>query len=164
MKSRKYVKAVSLVVIGVMALAMLCACGSSAASDVPVEDICSAVDTALAKQDKLVAVEENYIKGYMKMDVSDYDQYAVKINAYGANIDEYGIFKSKDAAQTKEVKAAVEAYLQLRLDSWMDEYMPEEKPKLADAEIKTVGNYVMYCILSDSDKSAAFAAFEDALK
>ena len=100
----------------------------------------------------------------MKMDVSDYAGYTVKINAYGANIDEYGIFQAADDKQAKDVEAAVEAYLQLRLDSWMDEYMPEEKPKLSSAEVKSEGKYVMYAILGDADKTAAFEAFAGALK
>lgn len=143
---------------------LLCACGSGNGKDVPVDDIVAAVDTALGKGDSLVAVDENYIKGYMKMEVADYDGFTVKINAYGANIDEYGVFRAKDSSQAKEIKSAVEGYLQLRADSWMDEYMPEEKPKLTAAEVKTSGNYVMYCILSDTDKSAAFGAFESSLK
>ncbi|MCM1149055.1 MAG: DUF4358 domain-containing protein [Butyricicoccus sp.] len=146
-----------------MVFALLCACGS-AAKDVAIEDVVSTVDTALNKGDNLVEVDANYIKGYMKIDAAAYEGFTVKINAYGANIDEYGVFKAKDSAQAKEAKAAVEGYLQLRLDSWMDAYMPEEKPKLTSAEIKTSGNYVMYCILSDADKSAAFGAFDGALK
>lgn len=146
-----------------MVLALLCACGS-AGKDVAIGDVVSAVDTALGKGDNLVEVDANYIKGYMKIDVADYEGFTVKINAYGANIDEYGVFKAKDSSQAKSAKEAVEGYLQLRVDSWMDAYMPEEKPKLSAAEIKTSGNYVMYCILSDADKSAAFGAFEGALK
>ena len=72
---------------------------------------------------------------------------------------EVGIADANFAAQV-----LTEGYLQLRADSWMDEYMPEEKPKLTAAEVKTSGNYVMYCILSDTDKSAAFGAFESSLK
>ena len=146
-----------------MVLALLCACGN-AAKDVAIGDVVSAVDAALNKGDNLVAVDENYVKGYMKLDASGFEDYTVKINAYGANIDEYGVFKAKDSSQAKEAKEAVEAYLQLRVDSWMDAYMPEEKPKLTSAEIKTGGNYVMYCILSDADKSTAFGAFDGALK
>ena len=146
-----------------MVLALLCACGGSA-KDVAIGDVVSAVDAALNKGDNLVEVDANYIKGYMKIDVAGYEGFTVKINAYGANIDEYGVFKAKDSAQAKEAKEAAEAYLQLRVDSWMDAYMPEEKPKLTSAEVRTSGNYVMYCILSDTDKSAAFGAFDGALK
>ena len=159
----KKTKVFALLLAVSMVLALLCACGETDVN-VPVSDIVSALDAALNKGDALVAVDESYIKGYMKMDVSDYAAYTVKINAYGANIDEYGIFQANDAKQAKDVEAAVEAYLQLRLDSWMDEYMPEEKPKLTAAEIKSEGKYVMYAILSDADKTAAFDAFAEALK
>lgn len=150
-------------VLALTMLMLLCACGSGA-KDVPIEDVTAAVDEALGKGDSLVAVDENYIKGYMKMDVADYEGFTVKINAYGANIDEYGVFRAKDSSQAKEVESALKSYLQLRLDSWMDEYMPEEKPKLTAAEIRSSGNYVIYCILSDADKQAAFDAFDGALK
>jgi len=146
-----------------MVLALLCACGSGA-KDVPIEDVVAAVDEALGKGDSLAEMGADYIKGYMKMDVSGYEGFTVKINAYGANIDEYGVFRAKDSAQVKDIKSAVEAYLQLRVDSWMEEYMPEEKPKLTSAEVKTNGSYVMYCILSDADRQAAFGALDTALK
>ena len=145
-----------------MVLALLCGCGGT--KNVEVGDIAAAVDEALDKGGNLVAVDEAYIKGYMKMDVSEYEGFTVKINAYGANIDEYGVFRAKDSSQAREIKSAVEGYLQLRVDSWMEEYMPEEKPKLSAAEVKTNGNYIMYCILGDADKAAAFAAFDGALK
>lgn len=160
MKNRKRFAALTLALA--MAAVLMCACGDT--KNVEVGDIAAAVDTALNKGGSLVAVDEAYIKGYMKMDVAEYEGFTVKINAYGANIDEYGVFRAKDGSQAREIKSAVEGYLQLRVDSWMDEYMPEEKPKLSSAEVKTNGNYVMYCILGDADKSAAFGAFDGALK
>ncbi len=161
MKKMNFKKLASLAMAMLMALLLLAGCGSSSetAKDIAIADLAAAVDEALGKGDSLVAVDENYIKGYMKMDVSDME-HTVKINAYGANIDEYGIFKG----DAKKIKSMVEAYLKLREESWMDEYMPEEKPKLTSAEIKTAGDYVIYCILSDADKTAAFEAFEGALK
>ena len=160
---KKNIRLISLTLAVCLMTLLLCACGSSA-KNVPVSDIAAKVDEALAKDGALTDAKENYIKGYLKMDVADYEEYVVKINAYGENIDEYGVFKGKDASQAAEIKSAVEAYLELRLSTWMDEYMPEEKPKLQSAEVKTSGNYVMYCILSDADKTAAFAAFSDSLK
>lgn len=147
----------------VMTLCIFAGCGVQA-KNVPVSDIAAAVDTAIGKSDSLTEVDDSYIKGYMKIDASSFEEFTVRINAFGANIDEYGIFKAADSSQAKEIKAAVEAYLKLRLDTWMDEYMPEEKPKLTSAEVKTKGNYIMYCILSDSDKAVAFSVFESSLK
>ena len=42
----------------------------------------------------------------------------------------------------------------------MDEYLPDEKPKLDNAEVWTQGNYVMYAILGDSDRAAVKQAFQ----
>jgi len=160
----KKLRAIAALLALCTALCLLCACGGGEAKDVPVADIAAAVDEALGKGDSLSEVDSSYVKGYMRMDTDDYEEYVVKINAYGENIDEYGVFKASDSDQAKTVAEAAQAYLELRLSSWMDEYMPEEKPKLTSAEVKTEGSYVMYCILSDSDREAAFGAFSDALK
>lgn len=151
-------KHVSALLAALLLLTLFAACGKAAA-DPGMDAIVSGIDTAIGSDGTMSAVNENYIKGSMKMDVSDYEAYTVKINAKGANIDEYGVFKGKDAAQAKEIKTAVEDYLQMRKDTWVTAYMPEERPKLDAAQIWTDGNYVMYAILSDDAKAAASAAF-----
>jgi len=150
-------------VTALLMLLGLCACGGADIKDVPVDTLAGSVAQAIDKSENLIKMDCEYIFGYMGMDVSEYEGFAVEINAYGANIDEFGIFKGKDEAQAGEIKSAIEDYLQLRLASWMEEYMPDEKPKLTSAEIKTVGTYVMYCILGDEDKLTAFEAFEKSL-
>ncbi len=146
-------------------LSLFTGCGAKTAKvkdDVAVADISSAV-AAVLSDDALVSVPETYISGSMKMDVSDYDSYDVKVNSKGVNIDEFGIFKAKDSSQVATVTQAVRDYIQMRKDTWMEEYMPEERPKLDNSEIMILGNYVMYAILSDENKHAAFDAFEKAL-
>lgn len=78
----------------------------------------------------------------------------------GTNIDELGLFKGADASQAERLKTAVTDYLQLRLNSWMPEYLPDEFPKLQNAKLWTEGSYVMYAILSDDGREAALEAFE----
>lgn len=152
-------KYILILIATAMALCLLAACGEKAVSEPAMSDLVAAVDTAIGNDGSMVAVDDNYIKGSMKMDVSDYADHTVKINAMGVNIDEYGIFKGKDSAQAKTIKTAVENYLQMRKDTWMTEYMPEEFPKLQDAEVWTEGNYVMYAILGSDTKTAADDAF-----
>ena len=53
--------------------------------------------------------------------------------------------------------------LTLRLDTWMEEYMPEEKPKLQSATVKVMGRYVVYCILSEDAKTDVFGAVDNLL-
>lgn len=161
---KKIYKLSALVLALVMLCAMLCACGdNSNEKNVPVSEIAANVANAIEKNDALTSVDANWIKGWMKTDAEKLGEYVVMVNAYGANVDEFGVFKAGEMS-TSEIKTMLENYLKLRMDSWMDEYMPEEKPKLESAEIKVNGSYVIYCILSDSDSGTAFATFEEALK
>lgn len=159
--TKKYIS----VIAAILALSLFTACGAQKAeirNDVAVSDVSTAVAAVLG-EDTLVSVPETFYSGSMKMDTSDFEGYDVKINSKGINIDEFGIFKAKDSTQVAAVEQAVNDYLQFRIDTWMVEYMPEEYPKLENAEVETVGNYVMYAILSDDNKKAAFDAFKKSL-
>ena len=142
---------------------ILVSCGTASvtyASDVPVSELVSGADRALGFDETLTEVPADYIKGMMEIDTSAFSEYAVKIRASGANIDEYGIFKAPEGTSVADTEAIVRAYLDMRLDIWMEEYMPEEKPKLEKAEIKIMGDYVIYCILDTGSKDAVFNAME----
>ena len=141
---------------------LLCACGGgkSVRSDVPVADLAAAVDKAIGGE-KYTTAEESYVKGRLQVDLGACESYIVRLSGV---VDEYGVFKAKDADGAKALEKDVQTYLKNRLETWMDEYMPEEKPKVENAECRVVGNYVTYAILSDSNRSAAFKAVEAALK
>ena len=147
----------------VMLLVLLAACGAggSKGKDVPVSDITSAVSQAIGKADALTESDGMFL-GLTQKSADEIGEHAVLINVYGANVDEYGVFKA-GTMSVKELKELADDYLKKRLAAWMDEYMPEEKPKLTNAEVQTDGDYVMYCILSDADKDAAFKALADVI-
>jgi hypothetical protein len=159
-------KTTVLLLCSILIFSALAACGGSSSyrTDVPAADIAAAVDAILADGADMAELSDTYITGSMQLSVGDYEDYCVKIASKGVNINEYGIFKGTDGDHAKTIKADLEAYLQMRLDSWMPEYMPEELPKLENAEIKVCGTYVMYAILSDEERAAAFSAFETAVK
>ena len=159
MKSLK--KIISLLLAAAALAALLAGCGASKTKDVPVAELAEKVCAALGKSD-MADPGANYVKGYMRRDAAEIGEYIIQKNVMGTNIDEFGIFKAgtMDAAAIKEM---IEGYLKILQDSWMN-YQPEEEPKLKGAEIKTVGDYTMYVILSDADKATAFKAFESALK
>ena len=162
---KKISKLIALVLVVAVLAATLCACGGKTETkNVPAADIAAAVAEKIGKTDSLTAVEANWIKGWMKTDAANFGDYTVMVNVYGANVDEYGIFKAGENMSAADVESTVKAYLELRLQSWMDEYMPEEKYKVEDASYKVLGDYVMYCILSAEDSEAAFATFEGLLK
>ena len=146
-------KTISILLAAALALCLLAGCGKKAVSEPDMSALADLVDAAIGNEGALVETDANYI---------NYAAYTVKINTIGIAIDEYGIFKGADEAQAKDIKTAVENYLQLREDTWMKEYRPEEFPKLQAAEVWTEGNYVMYAILSDDAKAAASGAFTGA--
>lgn len=152
--------------VSLMFPAVLAACGAETVSystDIAVADLAAAADAALADSETLTAVPNDYIRGMMNIDVSAFEDYTVKIRASGTNIDEYGIFKAPSDSAVDSVKEIVSGYLDMRLDVWMEEYMPEEKPKLENATIKTMGRYVVYCILSDDAKNTVFTSVDNTL-
>ena len=158
-------KRIICILLCLAALLCLGACGKKAAwrDDVPLDKLAETVEKHL-DGGSLAAMQESYLKGAMKMDPSIFAEWLVKINAYGANIDEYGIFKAPDEQGVAKVKQAAEDYLKLRRDTWMEEYMPEEKPKLTQAQVKVCGLYVIYAIVSDDARGKILADFESALK
>ena len=158
---KKDTRLVSLLLCLLLLTALLCGCGSAAKS-VPVAELVDAV-TSAAGLGELADPGESYVRGYLKKSADELGEYAIRMNVTGTNIDEFGIFKAGKLT-VKELEETVKGYLQTRQDGWMDEYMPEEKPKLLSAEVKTVGDCVMYAILSDADRTAAFDAFSSALK
>ncbi|MBE7018037.1 MAG: DUF4358 domain-containing protein [Ruminococcaceae bacterium] len=158
-------KIVALIIVVALLATALCACGGKTETkNVPAADIAAAVAEKIGKTDSLTAVEANWVRGWMKTDASLFGDYTVMVNVYGANVDEYGIFKAGEDMSAADIEKTVQAYLDLRLQSWMDEYMPEEKYKVEDASYEVIGDYVMYCILSAEDSAAAFATFEGMLK
>ncbi|MBP5166825.1 MAG: DUF4358 domain-containing protein [Oscillospiraceae bacterium] len=143
------------------AMLMLCGCKEALRDDLDAGDVASAVSEVIPG---LTEMRESYLKGAMKLDTALFASYSVNINASGTSIDEYGVFKAVSQEGVKDVMKAAEDYLQQRKDNWMPEYMPEERPKLDCARVRSFGLYVVYVIAFDDVRDAAFASAEAALK
>lgn len=158
-------KTTALLLCACVLASLLAACSSSSGyrDDVAVNDLAAAVESKISSTD-LLSPDDSYVSGTMKIDAGSYKEYVIKIASTGTAIDEFGIFRCSDESSAKTVEAAAKAYIQTRTDSWMPEYRPQEFPKMQNAEVKVCGNYVIYAILSDADREAAFSAFESALK
>lgn len=145
-------------------LACLAGCGKAKYKDnVSLDSLTDLFDKKLGSS-SMEAMNSGYLSGAMHLDPTMFGTYVVKLNARGVNIDEYGIFKAKSEDEVEDVKDAVEGYLKLRRDTWMKEYMPEEKPKLDKASVTVCGRYVMYLIVSDELRSTLTDSFVNMLK
>lgn len=144
-------------------LLCLCACGAKYRDDVPMSRFVAVIDPRMGGSD-LAEMNSGYISGAMHLDPNSFGGYVVKLNAKGVNIDEYGVFRAPENGKVSDVQDAIEGYLKLRRDTWMKEYMPEEKPKLDKAEVKVYGNYVLYVIADDDVRANVYQEVEKLLK
>ena len=150
-------KKISAVLLIVLSLCLLGACGGDDVKDPGMEAVASAVFGSIDTED-MAQIPDTYVEGMMKIPLDGYVSRNAIISSTGTSIDEYGIFQGKDEAQTAELKAALEDYREYRMELWMDEYLPEEKPKLANAEVWSEGNYVMYAILDEAERESVYKA------
>ena len=149
-------KYIALILAMLMALCLLSACGGHSDSDPGFEAVSNAVKNA-ADSDIMTDIPESYMESMMKLTADNYSECLVRISSVGTNIDEYGVFKTEDPSAMED---ALNDYLAYRMDIWMDEYLPEELPKLQNAQVWAVGNYVMYVIADSDTIDAAEIAFK----
>jgi hypothetical protein len=139
-------------------ICMLCACGTTA----KVPDMQTVADAVGAAMDisEMSQTPDAYVENVMSISSDSYSIRNTLISHVGTNINEYGIFLATDEDNAKAINEALEAYLDYRESLWMDEYLPDEKPKLDNAEVWQQGNFVMYVILGDEDRAAVKSAFD----
>ena len=142
-----------------------CSGKDKVSDDVSVESIAEKVVAAIGTEEgNMTPRNDSYISGFMKTDVSNFDEYTIYRNNYGTEIIEFGIFKGSDKEHTEKIQGIVDNYLEMLPGAYMDNYNPEERPKLEAAKSILLGNYVMYAVLDQEGQDLAFEAFENALK
>ena len=100
------------------------------------------------------------------VDLSEFPNGTVRFSADGNNISEFGIWQVPNH-RAEELRALLKSYLEsayARNRSFYDSYIPEETPKLKDAEVAVYGDYVAYAILSPKDKELFFRELEEELR
>lgn len=106
----------------------------------------------------------NWLDDYITLPegLSDYE---IRFASDGNNLNEFGIWHAK-SDQITPLEATLRTYLAeslLRNRSFYDSYIPQEVPKLENAEVRVYGNYVCYAILSEEDKAIFFRTIEEEL-
>lgn len=145
---------------------ILCACSSkSVKTDISASEIAEAFTPLLSNADNLSPVSADYVFGMLEIDTSLLSDFVLKIQTAGTEIDQYGVFKVIDPGTVPAVESAVGSYLgSLRSNFEAFNYLPEEKTKLDSAECRTLGSYVVFAILSPSEKEAVFNELDSLLK
>ena len=144
----------------------LTACSKKYADDLSAEDLSNEIAIHLngTIPDYSIA-DEGYLDDYFA--IPDYvTDHMIHFSTAGNDLDEFGVFHVTEG-NAQDLETELEDYLEEAYEQnkdWYDSYMPEETPKLRDAEVKVFGTYVVYVILADADRQAAFDAVEKALK
>ena len=131
-------------------------------SDKTAVEVYSAVAEVVSTDAPLAAVDTDYVRYRMMLDTSIMEDYAIYMQNTGSSLDEIGIIKAIGNDTAAEEKA-VQDYLTQRNEEWTGMYLVEEYPKLRDAEYRIFGQYVVYGILSEAEKTALFDAVSASL-
>ncbi len=123
----------------------------------------TAIEALALEQDYTVG-ESGYLDDFFLVP-SYVTESRILMSSNGNDINEIGIYHVSEG-NAEAMKNILNKYLVDSLqayEDWYNSYIPQELPKLVDAEVKVFGNYVVYAILSETDRTAAFDAIENAL-
>ena len=160
MKPTVFLRALTLL----LSLFLLASCGGhDYRTDVSSADLSAAVEPLLEHASHLDTADNDYLRFNLPGAAAAAD-HIIRLPVSGTTLDEYGIFRAALPDDTALLADSCEAYLKTRNEGWLGLYLIEEYPKLRDAEVKVIGNYVVYLILSEEEKTAVIEKIEETLK
>ncbi len=111
----------------------------------------------------LTAVDEGWVALNLEIDTTLCEEYVVYLNTTGAS-DLFGIFKATSEENADKLLEQSQKHLVQMKENWMSEYLPEEFPKIENAECQKTGLYVTFLVLDDVQRTDCASAFENAIK
>ncbi len=156
-----------LVVLLLMTL-LLSSCAKkekSYADDLPCSELADTVEEQIPVDFGYETFGSEHLRYYFE-DTKLHDDACLRYTVRSEDIGEFGIFHAPNAEARDEIKDLCEDYLEeLREEktTFIESYAPEEIPKLEHAEVRSFGNYVVYAILSDTDRELVFETVEKKL-
>ena len=149
--------------LSLLILASFCSCASYS-DTVDTEHLADVGLQALSNQIEYVEIDDVYLTDYFEMPEWVIDEES-RMSKSASSIDQIGIFHVTDG-HADEMEELLSAYLTKSYadnKAWYDSYVPGETAKLRDAEVRVFGNYAVYAILSDNDRTLFFEAVENEL-
>ena len=155
------------ILLTVLALTSLCSCSrAEIKDDVRCADIGSRIRDVLADGIDYLEFGDTHKSFYFE-DTDDYDDCYIVYSSDVNDINEFGIFHSPNADRAEDVYGDCIEYVEgLQKDSrdFIASYAPEELPKLDGAQVRRLGNYVIYTILPTDKSDAVFQEIENTLR
>ena len=152
---------IALLAITLLLCAVACT-KTSYKNDVAVTSLADAAVTSLSDGKEYSTADSDFLDTYFAM--PDYVTASViRFSTDGNDLNEFGIYQVTEG-NADAMKANLSEYLTEFYELYNANYLPEETPKLRDAEVRVFGNYVAYAMLNDADRATFFDAVEKALK
>ena len=156
---------ISFIVVIIFSL-LLSSCNTKKYSDdVGCYELCERALISIDEREEFSDYGKEYIK-YFFEDSELHDDFRIVYSTETDDIDELGIFHAPSADAAKEISDTVKNYIsemQNTQRAFIGSYAPEELPKLDRAEVRVFGNYVVYAIMEEDEKSDVFSEIEENL-
>ena len=157
--------------VALLLTALLVGCGSVStyASDISAADVARAALNALEGEDAYLDGTDAYY-GYYFEDRQEHALINDRVMMYQkneTNVNEICVFRTASPKDADRVEDAVEDYIEEQedyLEGFAKNYSPEDMKKIENADVETVGCYVIGFILSPQDEQTALRAVRDLLK
>ena len=146
---------------------LLCACGRPVYADgLACETVSEAVTEAVSSNGGWQAVDDDYFRFHFP-EAEGFDDHCVIRSVRTEDIDEVGIFHAESVEDAELLIRLCDAYLSRMQEeerAFIASYAPEELTKLDAAEVRLFGRYVVYTVLSPSDRETVFSAIKGLLR
>lgn len=128
-------------VVFILMAVTLCACGAEN-TKINIEELSADLISNVEFADEMTLINEKTIENLYNID------YAVSQQVYmgsGATAEEVAVFELKDENDANKALDAVKQRIEVQKQDF-ETYIPAEIPKLENAIVKKIGQYVIVCI------------------
>ena len=135
-------------------------------NDIPCEDLLFSTDIIQNSELEYTNYDDDYLSFFVN-DIPECEDriiiYSLEVN----NINEIGIFHPSNSNDVEKMKSVLNNYIsdmRQNQKAFIASYAAKELSKLEEAEVRSIGEYVIYVIASQEERSILFSEIENKLK
>lgn len=138
-----------------------CAAQNQYVDDYSVKALAQKGMDSLTERKEFTSADKSYLDDWFTC--PDYVRDSIIYFATDANNhDQFGIYHVTEG-NAKAMATLLADYLDDCYENYNNLYNPEELPKIRDAQVKVYGNYVVYAVFDEADRTAFLSAVDNAL-
>ena len=150
-------KKAGLLLLALVVLSIVSACGPGAAPAAPCADVLAAIEQS-QPFNELVPLSDKLLQKYLNIDDALLADAAMSMDGTRVTAEQIVVLTAADEKALADIQAALTAYLDSFIIQYRD-YQPDEVPKLENAVLQTRG--LQTALIVSADWSAAKAALDE---